>query len=104
MSDENGQEKPSRWRSGLKVFAVMLSYMIPLFWLWSKTGYPDSLGAHILARGKAGLIESWWYSYLLLGRDTSWDILTFVYMWLPVLGCVIWLGRAFVQDRKAKGG
>ena len=73
-----------------KTVGVVLVYMIPLFWLWSRTDFPDSLGVHITAHGKAGLIENWYYSYLLVERHHPLDDVAFLYMWGPIAGFIGW--------------
>lgn len=78
------------WKKALLTIAVVLGYMIPLFVLWTKTGYPDSLGVHITAHGKAGLIENWYYSYLLVERHRALDDVAFAYMWAPIAGFIGW--------------
>jgi hypothetical protein len=95
-------EKKSRWRETWSVIVTVIAYMIPLIWLWEQTGYPDEFGIHVTAHGKAGLLENWWYSDLLLERHRIVDIVTFAYMWAAVVGIVAWLGWAVVKDRRAK--
>ena len=90
----------SRWREAMKVIAGTLCYMLPLFWLWSATDYPDGLGVHIEAHGKVGLLENWWYSYLLIERHRPLDVLTFVYMWAAVLGLIGWIISGVVRERR----
>ena len=102
MSESVEARKPSRWREALKVFAIVVPYMIPLFSLWNKTGFPDDLGVHIAAHGKAGVIESWWYSYLLIEMHRFWDVVTFIYMWAAVAGFLIWVVTLVVADRRSK--
>lgn len=82
-----------------KIVLFTLAYLIPLFWLWSITDFPDSMGIHITARGKTGLLENWYYSYLLLQRHHFLDVVTFIYMWLIVVGFFAWVG--FKSLRKA---
>jgi hypothetical protein len=86
----------------LRVFAGVIAYMIPLFWLWNRTDFPDGLGVHITAHGKVGLLENWWYSYLLVERHRPWDLVTFAYMWAVVAGFVAWIGWALWRDRQGK--
>jgi hypothetical protein len=95
-------EKKSRWREVWPVLLISLGYMIPLFRLWSQTGVPDDLGVHITAHGKTGLLENWWYSYLLLQRHRLWDVGTFLCMWAAVVAVMGWIVRAIWQDRKTK--
>jgi len=92
--------KRSVWRRLLLTVAIVIPYMLPMFWMWQRTGYPDSLGVHIAARGKAGVFESWWYSYLLVERGNAWDIILFGYMWLPIIAFVGWLIWAVRQDMR----
>lgn len=103
MSDKDQETtaKPSRWRQALKTIFFAVLYMVPLLWLWNKTDYPRSFGIHITAHGKAGLLENWWYSYLLLKRHHLWDIAAFAYMWAAVAAIVGWLGWAIISERKA---
>ena len=98
-----GAEKPKRiWRQNLLLIGGTLGYMILLFCLWGETGRPESFGIRITAHGKAGLLENWYYSYLLLDRPDFWDILTFLYMWAPVAAGLMWLGRSLL--RRGTGG
>jgi hypothetical protein len=83
-----GQKPKGGWRGNLKIIVGTVAYMIPLFWLWSRDDYPDSLGIHITAHGKAGVIENWWYSYLLIERRHVLDIVLFLYMWAPLLAVI----------------
>jgi len=96
------ENKPSRWRQNLKVIVGTVTYMLPLFWLWNKDNYPDGFGVHITAHGKAGILESWWYSYLLVQRHHLWDIVLFVYMWAIVIAFAAWVIRGVWKDRAAK--
>lgn len=88
------------WKKASLTIAVVLGYMIPLFVLWTNTDYPDSLGVHITAHGKAGLIENWYYSYLLLERHHALDDLAFAYMWAPVVGFLGWLAVKQLRTMK----
>jgi hypothetical protein len=90
-----------------KALLATLAYGVPLVWLWIQTDFPDSLGVQISAHGKAGVIESWYYSYLLLERHRPLDIITFFYMWTPVVWFIAWLTfkplrKALRQLRKSK--
>ncbi|MBW8753334.1 MAG: hypothetical protein JF595_04165 [Sphingomonadales bacterium] len=95
-------KKPSRWRENIKIIIGTIVYMLPLFWLWNKDNYPDGFGIHITAHGKAGLLESWWYSYLLIERHRFWDVVLFIYMWAAVIAVASWVIRAIWKDRAAK--
>src|SRR5438067_12685369 len=77
------------WR--LEILGVAVAYILPLLLLWSATGFPDSLGVHISTHGKSRLLENWYYSSLLLRRHSLLDLITFLYMWAPILGLVGWL-------------
>ncbi|WP_375380995.1 hypothetical protein [uncultured Sphingomonas sp.] len=99
--NEDKEKKSGSWRKNLAIIFGTLVYMLPLFWLWQKTGYPESLGFRITARGKGGLIENWWYSYRLIERHNIWDVVAFVYMWAAVVGIVAWLVWAVVNGRRA---
>jgi hypothetical protein len=104
LGDEQGYQpvdKPARVR-WWKILLAAVAYMIPLFWLWARAGFPDSMGVHIAAHGKVGLLEDWYYSYLLLERHTPLDIVTFLYMWGIVSGYVAWLVWAWQKDKRAK--
>jgi hypothetical protein len=87
-------------RSWWKTILWTLAYMIPLFLLWSSTDFPDGLGVHIAAHGEAGLLENWYYSYLLIQRHHALDVLTFLYMWAPIVGIAGWF--AFRKLRHMK--
>lgn len=91
MDDEQASANETFWDNALKTLLVMLCYMPPMFWLWSKTDFPKSFGIRITAHGKGAVLEEWWYSYLLLERHHVWDILTFAYMWAPLIGFVGYL-------------
>ncbi|MEO6152867.1 MAG: hypothetical protein ABIT09_05085 [Croceibacterium sp.] len=101
MTDE--PKKTSKWRlrKALRVIGVTLAYMLPLLWLWAKVDFPDSVGLDITAHGEGGLIESWWYSYLLLERHTMLDIVTFAYMWAGVVAIIAWIVLPIWRSRKA---
>lgn len=83
----------------LTTFAIVIPYMIPLFWMWSSADYPDSFGVKITAHGKAGLFENWWYSYLLFRRPNVLDVALFCYMWAPVVGLVGWAIYVTLRER-----
>ncbi|MXP30098.1 hypothetical protein GRI58_14915 [Porphyrobacter algicida] len=83
--------KRKSWRQKLVLIGGTIAYMVPLFWLWGKAHFPDSFGIVIDAHGRAGLLEEWWYSYLLLNRPNAIDLVTFAYMWLPVAGLIGWV-------------
>lgn len=85
-----------------KTILCSIAYMIPLFWLWDNTGFPDSLGIHITAHGKIGLLENWYYSYLLLERHHFLDVVTFIYMWAVIVGFLAWLGLSFGKAKPSK--
>jgi len=87
LEDDQDRKRRSWW----KTIIFTLAYMVPLFWLWSRTDFPDSLGVHITAHGNAGLLENWFYSYLLLERHRVLDDLTFLYMWMPVAGLILYV-------------
>lgn len=89
--DVGGSGKSRNRRKILLIAGLTLGYMIPLFWLWSATNFPDSFGVVIKVHGKAGLLEEWWYSYLLLNRPNALDLATFAYMWLPIAGLIGWV-------------
>lgn len=78
--------KASHWPRTLKIIAAVAVYMVPFFWMKEAVNYPDSFGVHITAHGKAGAIEAWWYSYLLLERPNVRDLALFAYMWVPIVG------------------
>jgi len=86
--DRVAKQPKGRW---WKILLATLAYLIPLFWLWERVNFPDSLGVQIAAHGRVGLLENWYYSYLLLGRHRFLDIVTFAYMWAPPVGYVGWL-------------
>lgn len=90
--DPNAGEtrKKTNWRSWWMTVLCTLAYMIPLFWLWIHIDFPDSLGVHITAHGRAGLLENWYYSYLLVERHHILDDVAFAYMWAPIVGLVGW--------------
>jgi hypothetical protein len=77
-----------RWWQTL-LFTV--AYFIPLFYLWARIDFPASLGVHITAHGTTGLLENWYYSYLLLQRHRPLDLISFCYMWVIVIGPIGWL-------------
>jgi hypothetical protein len=83
-----------------KTLLVTLGYMIPLLWLWNRTDFPDSLGIHITAHGKAGLLENWYYSYLLVERHHILDDVAFAYMWAPIVGLVGWFAARKLRRMK----
>jgi len=94
MTDAAGQEPAKatgKWHKNLAVIGITIAYMIPLFWLWTETGWPEKFGIRIVAYGKAGLFENWYYSYLLLRRPSLINDFTFGYMWAPILGFAGWL-------------
>ena len=90
------------WRQNLLIIIGTLGYMVPLFWLWSETEFPQGFGIHITAHGKGGLLEHWWYSYLLVQRAQPWDIVLFLYMWAPVAGFIGWLIWKWWNGREHK--
>ncbi|HVH86190.1 MAG TPA: hypothetical protein VM912_05660, partial [Terriglobales bacterium] len=100
--DPDGEPPTNTARNGSwwKLILWSLGYMIPLFWLWNRADYPDSFGVQITAYGKAGLMESWYYSYLLLQRHHVLDVITFIYMWSVVVGSIAWI--IFKQLQKTK--
>lgn len=79
QSSSEPEARPANW----KILLWSLAYMIPLLWMWNLTDYPDSFGVEF-GRGKAGALESWYYSYLLLQRHHVLDVVTFIYMWAIV--------------------
>ncbi len=91
-----------RWRKAWPILLGAFVYMIPLFWMWHKVDYPDSFGVHFHEHGKAGLLESWWYSYLLLERHRIWDVVTFIDMWSVIVGGVWWIVWTYLRNRKAE--
>lgn len=102
---ESTPGKPKgKWRQTLLMIVGIIGYMIPLFWLWSSIDWPKGFGITITAHGKAGLIENWYYSYLLLRRPSLIDDFTFLYMWIPVAGFVGWFGWSLYRKRMKRGG
>lgn len=98
------EKKGYPWRKALLTFAGTIGYMIPLFWLWNRARWPEGFGITITAHGKAGLIENWYYSYLLIERPSLIDDVIFLYMWAPVVGFAGWLGLTLYSARKGNGG
>ena len=96
-----GKKPKGGWRQNLTIIVGTVAYMIPLFWLWDRDGYPDGLGVHITAHGKVGMIENWWYSYLLVERHQGLDIALFLYMWAPLLAVIGYF--AWPALRKIRG-
>ena len=84
------QKASVNWKTWFVALGSSLAYMIPLEMLWTKSSFPDSFGVHITAHGQTGLLENWWYSYLLIQRHRLVDVATFAYMWLPVAGVAAW--------------
>lgn len=80
-----------RWRS----FLITAAYMVPLIGLWVLIDFPDGLGVHPINNGyvwfRVG--EYYYCSYLLLERHHALDIVTFIYMWAPVIAGAVWLAR-----------
>jgi hypothetical protein len=102
--DSNSDPAMQRSFSRLAIFAIVIAYMVPLLALWSITDFPDSFGIHIAAHGKAGLLENWYYSYLLIGRHQILDLLTFLWMWMPLAAILILVGQfAPPMLRKLRG-
>jgi len=98
-------EKPKgKWRQALLTIGGVIAYMIPLFWLWSSVGWPESFGITITAHGKAGLLENWYYSYLLVERPSLIDDVTYLYMWAPIAGLIGWFGWKQYRSRAGRGG
>ena len=95
------EKKQGFWRKNGPIIFGTIGYMIPFFWLLDKTDFPDSFGIRITAHGKAGLLENWYYSYLLLQRQQPWDIILFLYMWAIVAWCVGWLVWKVLGARKS---
>ena len=90
MADDEGKGADP-WRQRLTILAVVGPYMLILFWLWVGADYPDSFGVTVTAHGAAGLLENWWYSYLLLKRPDALDVGLFCYMWAPLVGLLGWV-------------
>jgi len=103
-SGGEGPKQPYPWRKTLLTVGGTIAYLIPLFWLWHDTGWPESFGIRITDHGRAGLIENWYYSYLFLTGPNFIDLVAFLYMWAPVAGFLIWLGSAFYPDRRGDNG
>ena len=77
------QQPKGRWTW----FFGTIAYMIPLFFLWSKTGFPESFGV-AECHGKGCWIDDWYHSYLLVEQHSLLDIVTFLYMWAPIVALV----------------
>jgi hypothetical protein len=84
------QKAAINWKRWFIALCSGVAYAIPLEILWTKCRYPDSLGVQITDHGKAGMLEKWWYSYLLIQRHRPLDVATFAYMWLPIAGLIGW--------------
>lgn len=91
VQDSGRNAKRGNWRQRLLIIGTTLTYMVPLFWLWGASNFPDGFGVVIREHGKVGLLEEWWYSYLLLNRPNALNLATFAYMWLPIFGLIGWL-------------
>jgi hypothetical protein len=101
LGDEQGYQpvdKPAQ-RSWWKTMLAVGAYMIPLFWLFSLTGFPESFGVP-RCHGRGCEIEDWYQSYLFLERHQPLDIVTFLYMWAPVAWFIGWF--AFRKFRGTK--
>ncbi|MDE2302203.1 MAG: hypothetical protein KGK11_06550 [Sphingomonadales bacterium] len=99
---ENSDKTKGGWRRNLKIVAYTILYMIPLFWMWNKAGYPDGFGIHITAHGKSGLLENWYYSYPLIQRGQFLDIMLFIYMWAVIVLCAGWVAWSVIKSRRSR--
>ena len=98
----DGAPPPRRsLRRNLLLFAAVLAYIVPLFWLQGKAHYPDSFGLHLLAHGRGRLIEEYYDSYVLIERRHLWDVVLFLYMWAPAVAGLAWIGASLLPGRGA---
>ena len=89
------------YQNTVVLLPTLIAYFVPLFYLWNKVDYPESLGLGSFDNGRAGVFESWWYSYKLLGRHHVWDLILFVYMWLGPALIGTWFVRWQATQKKA---
>ena len=94
--------KKSKAWGNVKIVVGVVAYMLPLFWLWRLIGFPEASSIHITAHGRAGLIENWWYSYLLIQRHRPLDVLCFAYMWAGIIVLFYPLARDLWRSRHSK--
>jgi hypothetical protein len=93
------KEAPPSWLRLQKIALIVGVYFLPLFLLWTAAGYPDDYRLETKAHGAAAIIENWWYSYLLLKHPNAVGLLTFFYMWMPVVSALVWLIYITKKDR-----
>jgi hypothetical protein len=92
INEEEGFSPSVRPRFGrLTTILFMVLYFVPLFILQSLTDFPNSFGVHEMSHGRGRALEDWFYSYLLLQRHQVLDVITFAYMWAPIVGFIAWL-------------
>lgn len=103
MADPAPRPRRSQWVQALRMIAFVLAYLLPLFWLWHRTGWPERFGVTV-DHGRIGLYENWYYSYHLLQGQSVLDLVTFLYMWAPVVGYLAWLALRTHRNVQARRG
>ena len=101
--DQNAGEpvnKPPKGR-WWKIILFAFAWVVPSFWLMSEVRYPDSFGVHYQSStGRGQTAEQFYYSYLLLERHHLLDVITFAWMWAPLVGIIGWIVYAQIQSPK----
>jgi hypothetical protein len=81
-----------RNRGTIAFWAAVLAWGVGIAALSVLAKYPGSFGMRF-GSGRAGLIETFLYSYLLVERHHWWDIALIAWMWGPLLGLAAWAMR-----------
>jgi hypothetical protein len=96
--DEEPEAKAIKSRRGWIIFLLVLLWVGPSFWLMDQDGYPESFGIHYHSMsGRGQTAEQFYYSYVLLQRHHVLDVITFAWMWAPLIGTVIWVVYSLIR-------
>lgn len=98
---EEPEARAAKSRRAWIIFLFALLWAGPSFLLMDQDGYPESFGIHYHSTsGRGQTFEDFYYSYVLLQRHHLLDVITFVWMWAPLVGILVWVVYAQIRSPK----
>jgi hypothetical protein len=98
---EEPEVRAAKSRRGWIVFLFALVWIGPSILLMDQDGYPDSFGIHYHSRtGRGQTFEQFVDSYVLLQRHHVLDVITFAWIWAPLVGAIGWVVYGLLHSPK----
>jgi hypothetical protein len=98
---EDPEARAARSRRSWIRFLLVLPWAGVSFLLMDQDGYPDSFGIHYHSTtGKGMVVEQFYDSHVLVQRHHLLDIITFAWMWAPLVGAIGWVVYGLLHSPK----